>query len=561
MRKRYLIVSALVLFTCTGIKGQSFAAVVYDNFHDNNLNQKLWNIDTRQGTLVEETNDGMELTINASASGVDINAGVSSVHMLLGDFDIQVDYTLLSWPFSNGVRLGLGAYAVNGFATVERTSLGPSGSDFPGYPREVYTTNSGYYGGSANVRGLMETHDQTGKLRLERTGSKITGYYYDAGSGWVEVASYDDTNIGTTSAVCFGLHIWSSDVYFSPQGEDIKVALDNVEVSGYMIGDPSPVLETPTLSVATADTTVTITWDAVTGADGYVFYYAPYPAIEPIGAIDVGNMRGGPIAMWNGAAFFVAVQAYGSTGRSELSNIDYFEIPYTNSLGMTFKVIPAGTFTMGSPSDELVRASDETQHQVTLSNAYYMQTTEVTQAQWEAVMGDNPSWFPGCSDCPVENVSWNDVQEFIDKLNAMGEGTYRLPTEAEWEYACRADSTTAFANGEITEKYCGYDPNLDAMGWYCYNSGDETHPVAQKEPNAWGLYDMHGNVWEWCQDWHGSYPTGAVTDPTGPSSGTYRVLRGASWHDNAKSTRSANRHWSLPDERNGCHGFRVVRAL
>jgi formylglycine-generating enzyme required for sulfatase activity len=318
----------------------------------------------------------------------------------------------------------------------------------------------------------------------------------------------------------------------------------------------------PTLAVTTSGTTVTISWNSVANATGYTLFYTPYPDAGEIGEIPMATQTSGSVDLWPGAAFYVAVRAHNSAGNSPYSNIEYFEIPYTNSLGMSFKIIPAGTFTMGSPTDEPGRNSDETQHQVTVSDAYYMQTTEVTQAQWEAVMGDNPSWFSGSSDCPVENVSWDDVQEFIDRLNAMGEGTYRLPTEAEWEYACRADSTTAFANGEITEVGSDNDPNLDQMGWYRYNAGDETHPVASKEPNSWGLYDMHGNVWEWCRDRYGSYPAGAVTDPTGPSAGTYRVLRGGSWGFNAADARSANRYRSFPDQRgNGGNGLRVLRAL
>jgi len=233
---------------------------------------------------------------------------------------------------------------------------------------------------------------------------------------------------------------------------------------------------------------------------------------------------------------------------------------------MTFKLIPAGTFTMGSPEDEPGRDIDETQHQVTISNSFYMQTTEVTQAQWEAVMGSgsDPSYFPGCPDCPVEGVSWYfDVQDFITALNAMGEGTYRLPTEAEWEYACRAGSTTAFANGDITETGDGYDPNLDDMGWYCYNSASETHLVAQKDPNAWGLYDMHGNVAEWCQDWKGDYPLGHLTDPTGPRAGEARVLRDGTYRSFAGRCRSADRASASPYLREsfGVIGFRVARTF
>ena len=235
------------------------------------------------------------------------------------------------------------------------------------------------------------------------------------------------------------------------------------------------------------------------------------------------------------------------------------ESTLTNSLGMTFNLIPSGTFTMGSPEGEPGRYSDETQHQVTLTQSYYMQTTEVTQGQWQTVMGSNPSFYSSCgSDCPVESVSWNDAQTFITALNALGEGTYRLPTEAEWEYAARAGSTTAFANGGISGMDCSYDANLDAMGWYCYNSGSTTHPVAQKQANAWGLYDMHGNVWEWCSDWYGSYPAGSVVDPTGPSTGTGRVLRGGGWSNNAQRCRSASRGDLGPSYWYANVGFRLV---
>jgi len=221
---------------------------------------------------------------------------------------------------------------------------------------------------------------------------------------------------------------------------------------------------------------------------------------------------------------------------------------FTNSTGMTFVQIPPGTFMMGSPSSEPNRDSDETQHRVTLTKPFYMQTTEVTQGQWKAVMGNNPSHLSNCGDnCPVEQVSWNDCQEFIRKLNQReGNGTYRLPTEAEWEYACRAGTTGP------------YYTDLDRAGWYSGNSNNRTHPVAQKTPNAWGLYDMHGNVWEWCQDWRVDYPGGSVTDPKGPSSGNYRVIRGGSWSHAARYCRSADRSSGTPDYRILHRGFRVA---
>ncbi len=234
-----------------------------------------------------------------------------------------------------------------------------------------------------------------------------------------------------------------------------------------------------------------------------------------------------------------------------------------NSLGMAFVYIKPGTFMMGSPKNEPGRDDDENQHQVTLSKGFYMQTTEVTQAQWQAVMGNSPSYFKNCgNDCPVERVSWNDVQKFIRKLNSRESNvTYRLPTEAEWEYAARAGSPTAFANGGISNIKCGYDDNLDAMGWYCGNSNRKTHPVAQKDPNSWGLYDMHGNVWEWCQDWFGDYPAESVTDPAGPSVSLFRTTRGGSWESEAGYCRSGDRGMSFPySDMSTGQGFRLVRS-
>jgi len=246
---------------------------------------------------------------------------------------------------------------------------------------------------------------------------------------------------------------------------------------------------------------------------------------------------------------------------------------YINGFGMTFHLIPAGSFTMGSPDGvseypigsgdvpfaELGREADETPHQVTLTKPFYMQTTETTQAQWESVMGSNPSNFKSCgSNCPVENVSWEDIQTFLTTLNGMGEGSYRLPTEAEWEYASRAGSTTALTNGNVTVTDCSYDENLNALGWYCYNANSTTHPGAQKVTNAWGLYDMQGNVYEWCQDWYGGYTSTSVTDPIGVTDGSERVIRGGSWHINAKYSRSAVRFSLLPGDKGYGIGFRLV---
>jgi len=244
----------------------------------------------------------------------------------------------------------------------------------------------------------------------------------------------------------------------------------------------------------------------------------------------------------------------------EPNSVRQMAAEFTNELGMKFVLMPAGTFLMGSPLNETGRDSDEKRHKVTLTRPFYMQTTEVTQGQWQAVMGVNPSHFRGCGEtCPVESVSWHDAQRFIYRLNAMtGPNTYRLPTEAEWEYAARSGSQTALSNGKLTVTGCDHDAKLDRIGWYCGNSGHKTHPVAQKQPNSWGLYDMHGNVWEWCQDWYGDYPSGSVTDPQGPPSGLIRVNRGGSWWWFARFCRSANRIRYMPFDRTEDTGFRLV---
>jgi len=223
--------------------------------------------------------------------------------------------------------------------------------------------------------------------------------------------------------------------------------------------------------------------------------------------------------------------------------------------GIELVFIPAGKFLMGSPAGEAQRDNDETQHEVTISKPFYMGKYEVTQGQWQAVMGSNPSYFKGGDRLPVETVSWDDCQEFLRKA---GTGL-RLPTEAEWEYACRAGTRTPFNMGEtISTDQANYEGN------FVYGSGrkgeyrEKTVEVGSFAPNAWGLYDMHGNVWEWCADWYGAYPGGAATDPTGAGSGQGRVLRGGSWYDVPWYCRSAFRGGLKPDARDLNFGFRVV---
>jgi formylglycine-generating enzyme required for sulfatase activity len=206
---------------------------------------------------------------------------------------------------------------------------------------------------------------------------------------------------------------------------------------------------------------------------------------------------------------------------------------------------------MGSPADEEDRDSGETLHEVTLTQGFWMARHPVTQGQWQSLMGDSPSHFQKAgNDAPVESVNWDDAMRFCRRLTEHdAEWRYRLPTEAQWEYACRAGTTGPYnARAAV----------IDLM-WYEGNSGGTTHPVGEKRPNAWGIHDMHGNVWEWCADWYGSYPAEAVTDPTGAQNGEYRVLRGGCWEDPAQGCRSAIHLRGSPDGRDNGIGFRPVR--
>jgi formylglycine-generating enzyme required for sulfatase activity len=222
---------------------------------------------------------------------------------------------------------------------------------------------------------------------------------------------------------------------------------------------------------------------------------------------------------------------------------------------MELVLIPTGEFMMGSPDSEKGRPPLEgPQHKVKITKPFYLGKCEVTQAQWQRVMGNNPSTFKGSDKLPVENVSWNDCQEFVKKVSAMGQGVCRLPTEAEWEYACRAGTTTPFYSGDD-------DGSLDRIAWYGDNSGDKTHEVGGKSANAFGLYDMSGNVFEWCSDTYAPYANGEEKDPAGPDTGEGRDLRGGCWGSIPQDCRSANRYRFTPDYRLNLIGFRVVVDL
>ncbi len=218
----------------------------------------------------------------------------------------------------------------------------------------------------------------------------------------------------------------------------------------------------------------------------------------------------------------------------------------TNSIGMKFKLIPTGMFTMGGGG---------VSRKVTLRQSFQMGVHEVTQAQYEQVMGVNPSKFKGANN-PVETVRWEDAVDFCRKLSELpaekaAGRVYRLPTEAEWEYACRAGTTTNYNFGDKAT-------DLGLYAWCAVNSGGRTHPVGGKQPNSWGLYDMHGNVWEWCQDRFAPYPAGFLTDPTGPEDGSHRVIRGSSYSLSGEFSRSGSRFKLTGVIGLDDHGFRVV---
>jgi formylglycine-generating enzyme required for sulfatase activity len=227
------------------------------------------------------------------------------------------------------------------------------------------------------------------------------------------------------------------------------------------------------------------------------------------------------------------------------------DVSVVNSIGMRFVPIPAGTFTMGV-------ADFGSAHKVTLTQAFELGQYEVTQEQYEKLMGKTPSKFKGKQKNPVERVRWDEAVEFCRKLSELpaekkAGHVYRLPTEAEWEYACRAGTKTKYSFGDS-------ESELGDYAWYVKNSGRTTHAVGGKKPNTWGLYDMHGNVWEWCQDWYDDYPSGSVTDPTGAASGSLRVYRGGSWDCRSDRCRSAYRFRNAPVYRDGDLGFRVLRS-
>ena len=367
-------------------------------------------------------------------------------------------------------------------------------------------------------------------------------------------------------------------------GADISLVL--LDFGACPVDPPSISSVTPNYGPTAGGTTITITGTALTDASSVtvrgraatsvtVVNDTTVTAVTPPGSVGAANVQvttPGGTATISGAFTYgnappppawctVLEQAPNATAVPDATlraAITATNLPWRvrdTGTGIEMVLIPPGTFTMGcSASNSYGCGNDETQHQVTLTNAFYLSRTEVTQAQWMAKMGSNPSGFLGDTNRPVEQVSWDDVQPFCAATGM------RLPTEAEWEYAYRAGTTTAFHGMPGYLNGTNDDNQLGTIAWYTSNSGSQTHVVAGKAANGFGLYDMSGNVYEWCQDWYGTYPSGAQTNPTGSGTGIYHVIRGGAWYEPPTYCRASMRgndapvyhaHYSV--------GFRVAR--
>ncbi len=265
----------------------------------------------------------------------------------------------------------------------------------------------------------------------------------------------------------------------------------------------------------------------------------------------MGARVGGGIVV---AALLVALTA---ARLSAPGPADFYIEPTT---GMVLVAIRPGSFMMGSPESEVGRNDDEYSHHVAIPQLFYIGQHEVTQTEWKQVMRSNPSSFAGCERCPVEQVDFYQVNEFLSRLNAGASAMrFRLPTEAEWEYACRAGTTTPFTTGtQLSTDQANFDGRFPASDREGGASHEKTLPVGSFPPNAWGLYDMHGNVWEWTNDWYGPYEPRRDIDPRGADTGVKRVIRGGSWRFDANSARCALRYTHAPQDRGNSLGFRVA---
>jgi len=398
---------------------------------------------------------------------------------------------------------------------------------------------SDWYGSYTSSAQIDPTGSASGSYRVNRGGD----WYYGAGS--CRVANRN--NDGPASRRNYvGFRV------VRPAGSGTTTAPD------------APVLVQPANGSSISGVSVTLKWTLQTGVV-YDLYLDEVNGSKPV-AINLTQAECEIIQLQDQKTYYWKVVAkLAETGKTTASAVWSFTVNNTQIVptGLEMVLVEGGTFTMGSPTTELDRYSDETQHSVTLSS-FYIGKYEVTQKLWFDIMGTKPSYFANCDDCPVEQVSWNDIQTFLTALNTKYPGNnFRLPTEAQWEYAARAGTTTPFSTGNcLSTAQANYNGNYPyqtcSKGTYL----NKTVAVGSYAPNAWGLYDMHGNVFEWCSDWYGTYNTGAQTNPTGATSGTTRVLRGGSWSGYAPYCRVAFRNsYNGPAYRYGGVGFRVVSGF
>ena len=442
-------------------------------------------------------------------------------------------------------------------------SSGLSGGDDHGDTRGAATEITA--GGAA--RGRLERVGDEDWFRFQTTGARtwVTVYTASGGdtvgelhtAGGATVSDDDsgtDGNFRVVAKVPAGTHYVRISGFGTPDYTlmleavaddhgDAQGAATEIEAGGVARGRLERVGDEDWFRFWTTGAQTWVTAYTVSGGDtvGELHTAGGATVLDDDSGID-GNFR--VVASVPAGVHYLRVSGFSTSG--------YLLLLDAGAFPMEFVRIPAGSFVMGSPEDEEGRHPSERQHEVRISQEFWLGKYEVTQREWEAVMGTNPSGFRECgARCPVESVSWDDVQEFIRRLNELESGSgyvYRLPTEAEWEYAARA-GTTGARHGELNE-----------VAWYLDNSGRTTHPVGEKRANAWGLHDMRGNVWEWTANWSGAYPSGAVTDPRGPSTGSVRVARGGGWYSGAGYVRPAGRGTMAPDARRTNIGFRLVRT-
>jgi len=342
-------------------------------------------------------------------------------------------------------------------------------------------------------------------------------------------------------------------------------------------GYSAPVLQTNASSGAPPNAEYSVYWNDV-GASAYIIEEAENSSFSGAVSFSVTTLSKAFSHSAEGKTYYYRVKTNTGNKDSGWSGVVSVEIKSgVTVIGVQMVAISGGTFQMGNVENSSFGSSNEKPvHSVTVSG-FEMSIFEITQGQFQSVMGSNPSYYKSGDNYPVEQVSWYDAVKFCNKLSDaagrarcynesmwacdLSKNGFRLPTEVEWEYACRAGTATLFYTGSVISSNGYTSTDLDRAGWYDGNSGTKTHPVGEKVPNAWGLYDMHGNVWEWCNDWYGEsyYSSSPTADPPGPSNGSYRVLRGGCWISFAWYCRSAHRGWNFPSYTINSLGFRVVR--